>query len=106
MQYNLNVVGKNIAKFRQQRGWTQKELAAKLQLLGCNITRQILANVEARRCAVTDAQIAFFAGVFCVPIKDLFPSKSQSGNRKAWLMKHRVTRPLRRSRFERSSHDV
>jgi transcriptional regulator with XRE-family HTH domain len=72
MQYNLNVVGQNIAKFRQQRDWTHKELAAKLRLLGCSITRQILANIEARRCVVTDAQIAFFAEVFSIPINDLF----------------------------------
>jgi ribosome-binding protein aMBF1 (putative translation factor) len=66
MQYNLNVVGQNIVKFRHQRGWTQDELAAKLQLLGCNITRQILANIEIRRCPATDIEIIYFAEVFGV----------------------------------------
>lgn len=73
MQHNLNVVGQNIVKFRHQRGWTQDELAAKLQLLGCNMSRQILANIETRRCAVTDSQIIFLSEVFSIPVKDLFP---------------------------------
>jgi transcriptional regulator with XRE-family HTH domain len=64
MQHNLNAVGHNIVKFRHQRGWTQDELAAKLQLLGCNIARQILANIEARRCPATDIEIIYFAEVF------------------------------------------
>ena len=64
MQHNLNVVGQNIVKFRHQRGWTQDELDAKLQLLGCNITRQILANIETRRCPATDIEIMYFAEVF------------------------------------------
>jgi len=89
MRYNLNLIGQNIAKFRHQRDWTQEELAAKLQLLGCNITHQILACIETRRCAVTDAQFAICAEVFSVSINDLFLPVSQSGNQKAWLMKYR-----------------
>lgn len=81
MQYNnLNVIGQNIAMFRHQRGWTQEELTAKLQLLGCNITHQILACIEARHCVVTDTQIVFFSEVFRIPAEDLFPFKLQSGN--------------------------
>lgn len=78
MQHNLNVVGKSVAKFRRQRGWTQEELAASLQLLGWNVTSQFLAKIETGRCAVTDAQIVFFSEVFGVPAEDFFPPKSQS----------------------------
>ncbi|MGO9584689.1 MAG: helix-turn-helix domain-containing protein [Limisphaerales bacterium] len=78
MQHNLNVIGQNIAKFRHQRGWTRKELSAKLQLLGCNITPQILAEIETGCCVVTDAQIVFFSEVFGIPAEDLFPFKSRS----------------------------
>ena len=71
MQHNHNVLGQNVAKFRRQRGWTQEELAAKLQLIGCNITPHILANIETLRFAATDAQIAFFSEIFRVPVKKL-----------------------------------
>ena len=60
MQHDLNVVGKNVAKFRRRRGWTQEELAARLQLLGWNVTSQFLAKIETGRCVVTGAQIVFF----------------------------------------------
>jgi transcriptional regulator with XRE-family HTH domain len=84
-----NVVGGNITKFRQQHGWTRGALAAKLQLLGFNITYQILANIETGRCAVTDAQIVFLSEVFRIPAGDLFPlkSKSRNGQRKSYFDK-------------------
>jgi transcriptional regulator with XRE-family HTH domain len=81
MQHNLNVVGKNIAKLRQQRRWTRGALAAKLQLLGCNITPGVLARIESGRCAVTNAQIVFFSEVFDLPIEQLYPLKPQFRNR-------------------------
>jgi transcriptional regulator with XRE-family HTH domain len=78
MQHNLNVIGQNVEKFRHQRGWTREELSAKLQLLGCNITPQILAKIETGRCVVTDTQIVFFSEVFGIPVEDLFAFKSRS----------------------------
>jgi transcriptional regulator with XRE-family HTH domain len=72
MLKNANVVGQNVVKFRHQAGWTQEELAAKIQLLGCYMTREIVANVETRRSAVTDKRIVIFAEVFCVEINHLF----------------------------------
>ena len=49
MQHKANLIGQNVAKFRYQRNWTQEELVAKLQLLGCYMTRDILANIETQR---------------------------------------------------------
>jgi transcriptional regulator with XRE-family HTH domain len=83
MQHNLNVVGKNIAKLRQRRRWTREELAAKLQLLGCNITPGVLIRIESGRCIVTDAQIVFFSEVFDIPVEQLYPPKSQFRNGEA-----------------------
>jgi hypothetical protein len=71
MQHNANIIGRNVAKFRRQRGWIKAELLAKLQLAGCPITLNILASIEAQRCAVTDAHILFFSQVFCVSVEEL-----------------------------------
>lgn len=98
MQRKANVIGQNVAKFRYQRNWTQEELVAKLQLFGCNINRQILANIESRRGTVTDAQIVSFAEVFGVSEADLFPPRPKSGSRTLWLSEHCATRPLRQGR--------
>jgi transcriptional regulator with XRE-family HTH domain len=74
MPRNANIIGRNVAKFRYQAGWTQEFLAARMQLLGCYISRDIIANIETRRSTVTDKLIAFFAMVFRVPLHCLFPA--------------------------------
>ena len=75
MHRDGNVIGPNVAKFRYQRNWTQDDLVGRLQLLGCYMTRDMLANIETQRCIVTDKQIEFFAHVFGVKEGDLFPLK-------------------------------
>ena len=39
-------VGQNIRILREQKGMTQEQLAAKLQLNGCDITRSAVAKIE------------------------------------------------------------
>ena len=72
---NVNLIGRNVAKLRYQKGWTQDELVAKMQLLGCDITHAVIANIETRRSSVNDRQIAFLAEALGVEINDLFPQK-------------------------------
>lgn len=46
---NLDIekqVGKNIRILREKAGLTQEQLAAKLQLGGCDITRSAVAKIE------------------------------------------------------------
>jgi len=74
MPRSANIIGQNVIKFRYQAGWTQEFLATRMQLLGCYISRDIIANIETRRSTVTDKRIAFFATVFSVPPCRLFPA--------------------------------
>ena len=39
-------VGQNIRRLREQAGFTQEQLSAKLQLAGCDITRSAVAKIE------------------------------------------------------------
>ena len=39
-------VGQNIRRIRREKGLTQDEVAAKLQVLGCDITRSAYAKIE------------------------------------------------------------
>lgn len=73
-QQSSNVIGRNVSRERYQRGWTQDDLVIQMQLLGCYMTRDILANIETRRCITTDKQIEFFAEVFGIPVQQLFPA--------------------------------
>jgi len=72
---NANLIGRNVARLRYQKGWTQNTLVAKIQIRGCYMTRDILANIESRRSSVNDRQIAFLADALGVEINDLFPQK-------------------------------
>jgi len=85
MNYNANIIGRNVGKFRYQNGWTQEKLAAKMQLLGCHITRQIIANIETRRSSVSDKRIEYFAEVFGLEVGDLFPKKRHFSGRMVGL---------------------
>ena len=76
--HDANVIGPMIVKLRYQNGWTQDDLVAKLQLVGCYMTRDILANVETRRSIATDKQIEFFAAVFGVHVGELFPASPRT----------------------------
>ncbi|MGB7767264.1 MAG: hypothetical protein WBN22_00220 [Verrucomicrobiia bacterium] len=81
MRQNANVVGRNVARFRYQKGWSQDLLVTKMQIAGFYITRDILANIETLRTIATDKQIVVFAEVFGVPVGDLFPPKQKSSGR-------------------------
>jgi len=72
MQHDANLVGRKVAKLRYQKGWSQDTLVAKLQILQCPITRDILANIELRRSVATDKHLCFLARVFSVNIDELF----------------------------------
>lgn len=70
----LNVVGSQIRKLRNQRGWTQDMLAQKLQLAGWDVSRGSLAKLEARIRWVSDCELLFLAKVLAVSLPDLFPA--------------------------------
>ncbi len=96
MRRCANIIGPTVIKLRHQRGWTQEELVTKLQLVGCYITRDVLANIEVQRSIVTDIHIRAFADVFRLTDGDLFPPKRQ-GMQTMWLVDQITARRRRRS---------
>ena len=72
MQHDANHIGRKIARLRYQKGWKQNTLVAKLQILQCNITRDILASIEVRRSVATDKHCCFIAKALGVTIHELF----------------------------------
>ena len=59
----LNVVGPEVRKLREQRGWTQGELAAKLQLLGWDTSRESVTRLETQDRRVPDLELYVLARV-------------------------------------------
>lgn len=77
MQYDLNVVGSNVAKCRRQLGWTREELASRLQLLGWNVTVQNIVSIENLQCFVRDMEVVLFSEALRVPVGKLFSPRLQ-----------------------------
>jgi transcriptional regulator with XRE-family HTH domain len=73
-----NLAGQKIRFFRKKRQWTQCELAAAFEKTGVRITRQIIANVETQRCALTDLELVWFAKALQVPFRSLFPDEAEA----------------------------
>ena len=52
MQHDANLIGKKVGRLRYAKSWTQEVLAAKLQILQCDVSREVIANIENRRSVV------------------------------------------------------
>ena len=70
-------VGRVVAKLRYQQAWTQELLAAKLQIKGCDVSKDIIANIESGRSMPSYVQIKFLSRVFKVPVSVFFPTDDQ-----------------------------
>jgi len=70
---------------RDQRGWTQAQLAAKCEVHGVMLSRGTLAKIEARIRGASDVELYVLAKVFCVSLEALFPSNAREEIRKGAL---------------------
>lgn len=73
MKLHLNLVGPQVRKWRDSRGWSQEEMASRLQLQGWSISRHSLAKLELGLRRVSDCELFFVARVLRVDLRDLFP---------------------------------
>jgi len=59
------------------RGWTQDDLAAKLQIAGLHgFDRVVVAKIESRLRSAFDYEAAIISRILGVPLDDLLPGKS------------------------------
>jgi len=68
-----NLVGPQVRKFRYQRGWMQKDLAAKLQILGWEIDRAGVSKIESQFVCVGDFELFYLCKALRVELTELFP---------------------------------
>lgn len=59
-----NLCGEKMTKLRVARGWSQRQLADMLQLLGLDIDKNAIQRIEAGKRFVTDIELVYFAQVF------------------------------------------
>jgi transcriptional regulator with XRE-family HTH domain len=71
---HFNVIGPQVRRLRAQRGWSQNDLAIKLQILGMeNATRCKVSKIESRLVWAADEDLIFIARALGVSIEDLYP---------------------------------
>jgi transcriptional regulator with XRE-family HTH domain len=75
MKLGLNLIGPQVRKWRDNRGWSQEKLACKLQLQGWSISRHSLAKLELGLRRVSDCELFFLARVLRLDLRDLFPKQ-------------------------------
>lgn len=75
---HLNLIGPQVRKLREERDWSPLALAEKLQAAGLDISQSSLARVEAGSAKVHDFELFYFARVFGVELRLLFPSVHQN----------------------------
>lgn len=73
MNYDYELLfGNNIRKIRKDRGLTQEQLSANLQLRGCDITRSALAKIEVGQRHVYPDEIKAMKEIFNVSYNEIF----------------------------------
>jgi transcriptional regulator with XRE-family HTH domain len=73
MKLGLNVIGPQVGRYRNRKGWTQAVLAQKLQLQGWNVSLGSVGKLEAQLRRVPDCELLFLAKVLGVSVGDLLP---------------------------------
>jgi len=71
----LNVSAAVIRRLRNERGWTQPELAAACHLAGWEVSRDVIARIEGGTKLVRDSELAALAAVFGVSPVELIAAE-------------------------------
>jgi transcriptional regulator with XRE-family HTH domain len=62
-----------VRKLRERKGWTQNELAIKLQLIGWDTSRESVSSLENQQRRVPDLELFLIAKILGAKMEDLFP---------------------------------
>ncbi len=73
MSEKKNLIGPKVRQLREEKAWTQGELAAALSKRGWTCSVQDLAAIEGQNATVSDAQFLVLGFVLEVDHADLFP---------------------------------
>jgi transcriptional regulator with XRE-family HTH domain len=69
----LNVIGPQVRKLREHKGWTQGQLAVKLQLFGWDASQDSVSRLENGDRRVPDLEVFVLVKVLDVKFEDFFP---------------------------------
>ena len=67
-----NIIGLKLKELRESRGLSQRELAKKFQLIGCDIDQNVITRTERGERKVSDKEILAITIVFGITSMELF----------------------------------
>lgn len=65
-------IGQNIQRIRVKKNMTQMDVVAKLQLMGSNMSRSTLANIETGRRNIKVSDLVALKNLFQVEFEEFF----------------------------------
>lgn len=81
---NQKRLGENIARLREEKGFTQEQVVARLQVMGSPISRSTYSGIEIGRGNIFDSDLVGLQEIFQVPYERFFegivpfrPSRNQ-----------------------------
>jgi transcriptional regulator with XRE-family HTH domain len=74
----MNQIGPNIREIRKSMNLSQKELVARCNLIGWDISRGTLAKIESQSRKISDGEVLYFSKALKVEVGALFNETSLS----------------------------
>lgn len=69
-----NLVSDNLVELRKIYGYSQRDLAHQLQLLGYDMDKNVITRIETQKRYVTDIEVAALCKIFNVTFEELTKS--------------------------------
>ena len=66
-----NLISERLIELRKRHGLSQRDLARQLQILGCDMDKNVITRIETQKRYVTDIEIQKICEVFHVTFEDL-----------------------------------
>ncbi len=72
---NKNLIGKQVRRFRIEKGMSQQQLSARLETLAVYICRGSISRIEDQSRTVTDIELYGLSRILGKPIESFFEDK-------------------------------
>lgn len=67
-----NIVGKTVERIRKEKRIKQKDLIARMQVMGCDIDPSSYSKLEGQLRSASDKELYVIAKILDVPMEELF----------------------------------
>lgn len=69
-------IGINLQKFRKQTGLSQEQVAARLQIMGISVSREIISQIELGRYSIRVSVLLAMKQIYNITFEDIFSGLS------------------------------